>query len=69
LLALDPWRNNPLAPNDLLITCILTRASSLPLEANLRLTNFVPHDHLLLDRSLNSGPLISRWELDKFKNC
>ncbi len=27
------------------------------------------HDHLLLDRSPNIGPLISRWELDKFRNC
>jgi hypothetical protein len=26
-------------------------------------------DHLLLDRSPNIGPLISRWELDKFKSC
>jgi hypothetical protein len=26
-------------------------------------------EHLLLDRSLNIGPLISRWELDKIKNC
>jgi hypothetical protein len=26
-------------------------------------------DSLLLDRSPNIGPLISRWELDKFKNC
>ncbi len=26
-------------------------------------------DHLLLDESPNIGPLISRWELDKFKNC
>ncbi len=26
-------------------------------------------DHLLLDRSPNIGPLISRWELDIFKNC
>jgi hypothetical protein len=25
-------------------------------------------DHLLLDRSPNIGPLISRWELGKFKN-
>jgi hypothetical protein len=25
-----------------------------------------PLDHLLLDRSPNIGPLISRWELDKF---
>ncbi len=29
----------------------------------------LPHDHLLLDSSLNIGPLISRWELGKFKNC
>jgi hypothetical protein len=29
----------------------------------------VPPDHLLLDRSPNIGPLISRWELGKFKNC
>jgi hypothetical protein len=28
----------------------------------------LPPDHLLLDRSPNIGPLISRWELDKFKN-
>ncbi len=26
-------------------------------------------DHLLLDSAPNIGPLISRWELDKFKNC
>ncbi len=29
----------------------------------------VPPDHLLLDRSPDIRPLISRWELDKFKNC
>ncbi len=28
-----------------------------------------PLDHLFLDRSPNIGPLVSRWELDKFKNC
>jgi hypothetical protein len=28
-----------------------------------------PPDHLLLGRSSNIGPFISRWELDKFKNC
>jgi hypothetical protein len=28
-----------------------------------------PGTHLSLDRSPNIGPLISRWELDKFKNC
>jgi hypothetical protein len=26
-------------------------------------------DHLLLDSVPNLGPLISRWERDKFKNC
>jgi hypothetical protein len=31
--------------------------------------SMVPHDHLSLDRSPNIGPLISRWELDKFRNC
>ncbi len=35
----------------------------------LLLIYFVPSDHLLLERSPNIGPLISRWELDKFKNC
>ncbi len=29
----------------------------------------LPLDHLSLDRSLIIGPLISRWELEKFKNC
>jgi hypothetical protein len=29
----------------------------------------VPHNHLLLDSAPNIGPLISRWELDKFKIC
>jgi hypothetical protein len=29
----------------------------------------VPPDHLLLDSAPNIGPLISRWELEKFKNC
>jgi hypothetical protein len=28
----------------------------------------VPHDYLLLDSAPNIGPLISRWELDEFKN-
>ncbi len=26
-------------------------------------------DHLLLYSALNLGPLISRWEINKFKNC
>ncbi len=30
---------------------------------------FLPPDHLLLDSAPNIGPLISRWELDKFKKC
>jgi hypothetical protein len=34
-----------------------------PLSCNL------PPDHLLLDRSPNIGPPVSRWELDKFENC
>jgi hypothetical protein len=29
----------------------------------------IPLDHLLLDKFPNIGPLVSRWELDKFKNC
>jgi hypothetical protein len=29
----------------------------------------LPPDHLLLDSAPNIGPLISRWELDIFKNC
>ncbi len=32
-------------------------------------THRLPHDHLLLDCVPNIGPLISRLELDKFKNC
>jgi hypothetical protein len=34
-------------------------------------TEYTPriHDHLLLDSAPNIGPLISRWELDKFRNC
>jgi hypothetical protein len=31
--------------------------------------DIVPPDHLLLDRSPNIGPLISRLEVVKFKNC
>jgi hypothetical protein len=29
----------------------------------------LPPDHLLLDSAPNIGPLISHWELHKFKNC
>jgi hypothetical protein len=28
----------------------------------------IPPDHLLLDGAPNLGPLISRWEINKFKN-
>jgi hypothetical protein len=27
------------------------------------------NDHLLLDSALNLGPLITRWGINKFKNC
>ncbi len=40
-----------------------------PLDsAWLPVSEYTP-DHLLLDSVPNIGPLISRWELDKFKNC
>ncbi len=29
----------------------------------------IPPDHLLLDSATNLGPLISRWEINKLKNC
>jgi hypothetical protein len=29
----------------------------------------VPPDHLLLNSVTNFGPLISRWEINRFKNC
>ncbi len=29
----------------------------------------LPPEHLFLDSAPNIGPLISRWELGKFKNC
>jgi hypothetical protein len=32
-------------------------------------TQKMPPDNLLLDSVPNLGPLISHWELDKFKNC
>jgi hypothetical protein len=33
------------------------------------LTLIIPPIHLLLDSAPNVGPLISRWEIDKFKIC
>ncbi len=32
-------------------------------------TKLVSPDHLLLDSAPNLAPLISRWEINKFKNC
>ncbi len=29
----------------------------------------IPPDHLLLDSVPNLGPLISRWEINKFEIC
>ncbi len=29
---------------------------------------YIPPDHLLLDSTSNLGPLISRWEINKFGN-
>ncbi len=36
---------------------------------NIYMILIVPLDHLLLDKAANIGPLISRWELDKFRKC
>jgi hypothetical protein len=33
-----------------------------------QMVNKIPPDHLLLNRTSNIGPIISCWELDKFKN-
>jgi hypothetical protein len=30
---------------------------------------WLPPDHLLFDSAPNFGPLISRWEMNKFENC
>ncbi len=38
-----------------------------PLEKKLDST--CTPDHLLLDSAPNLGPLISSWEINKFKNC
>jgi hypothetical protein len=35
---------------------------------NESLGHWVPPDHLLLDSAPNVGPLISRWEINKFEN-
>ncbi len=33
------------------------------------LNQMVPLDHLLFDSAPNLGPLISRWEINKFEYC
>jgi hypothetical protein len=35
----------------------------------IRENQILPPDHLLLDSVPNLGPLISRWEINKFENC
>ncbi len=49
------------------IAVILWNASCI--HAKLVEPRRVPADHLLLDSALNLGPLISRWEINKFENC
>jgi hypothetical protein len=44
-------------------------ASRRSVACHLLCTFIVPHDYLLLDSVPNIGPLISSWELEKFKNC
>jgi hypothetical protein len=48
---------------------LLCRSKSRPPFYELTAFTTRTPDHLLLDRAPNSGPRISRWELDKFKNC
>jgi hypothetical protein len=43
------------------------RANNMDVGTTLRA--LLPHDHLLLDSALNLGPLVSRWEINKFENC
>jgi hypothetical protein len=48
-----------------------SRAQRMILQTDLldwRRLHMVPPDHLLLDSAPTIGPLVSRWELDKFKN-
>jgi hypothetical protein len=46
----------------------MTRHSWVP-SSVLEAGAIIPHDHLLLDSVPNIGPLISRWEFGKLKNC
>ncbi len=52
---------------DFLTSCFFF-AYSILLTFLERLASKNTPDHVLLDRSPSIGPLISRWELDKFKN-
>jgi hypothetical protein len=38
-------------------------------KSNAYFNSYIPPDHLLFDIDPNLGPLISRWEINKFKNC
>jgi hypothetical protein len=65
------WRqitNNPrsstLGVHDALSMASDTRVKSMRAPLSTDYPN-----HLILDRCPYIGPLISRWELDKFKNC
>ncbi len=64
------WENDPVRQQ---FMNLWTRPCFLFLHKYTCIDNFMilllPHDHLLLDRSPNIGQLLSRWELDKFKNC
>jgi hypothetical protein len=53
--------------DDLFVTLREYEASG-ELRETLLLYERVPPDHLLLDSAPNLGPLIFRWEIDKFEN-
>jgi hypothetical protein len=50
-------------------SCSFSKHGSSCAVTSSRRNVILPPDHLLLDRSPNIGPLKSRWELGKFKNC
>jgi hypothetical protein len=61
----------PLVPKDLLGASLgsETRNQVEPRVPSIKLTFYLPTDHLLLDSAPNLGQLISRWEIYKFENC
>jgi hypothetical protein len=69
---LTPSPPKPLTKKNLMITFDLSFSFGKKMRRikNLRrlVSVQIPYDHLLLNRSPNIGPLISRGELDKFKN-